>query len=226
MPDGVYPELSYGEPPSERPIVIINMVATIDGKTVSGGRDEAVGDLGSRTDHATMRQIEASADAVLVGAGNLRATPGMWFPPSVLRFVATLSGRVDFGTRFFSDDPHRAYVVTTESGGKGAPDGAQVIKAGTDTVDWAVALGDMRHKLGVRVLLSEGGSELNAALFHEGLVDELFLTVAPKIKLGRQTPTFAGGEPFSREQIEQYSLLSCLPVGDEVFLRYRRSRTH
>lgn len=69
-------------------------------------------------------------------------------------------------------------------------------------------------------IVVEGGSELNAALLHENLVDELFLTLAPKIKLGRSTPTYAGGDPLSREQVQRYRLVSCLPVQDEVFLRY------
>ena len=69
-----------------------------------------------------------------------------------------------------------------------------------------------------------GGSELNAQLLKADVVDELFLTVAPKIKLGRDVPTYAGGEPLPREAILDFDLLESHVLGDEVFLRYRRRR--
>jgi riboflavin biosynthesis pyrimidine reductase len=78
------------------------------------------------------------------------------------------------------------------------------------------------RRLGVKHLLCEGGSELNASLLREGLVDELFLTLAPKIKLGRDVPTYAGGEPLSRALVQQYELVEAHTVGSEIFVRYRR----
>jgi riboflavin biosynthesis pyrimidine reductase len=69
-----------------------------------------------------------------------------------------------------------------------------------------------------------GGSEINAELLSRDLVDELFLTVAPKIKLGADTPTFAGGTALPREALLQFELIESQIIGDEVFLRYRRGR--
>jgi riboflavin biosynthesis pyrimidine reductase len=76
----------------------------------------------------------------------------------------------------------------------------------------------------VRRVLVEGGSELNAMLLGQDLVDEIFLTVAPKIKMGRQTPTIAGGEPFARAELTNWHLHAHHLVNDELFLRYRRAR--
>ena len=59
LPPGPYSDLTFPQPAGGRPYVFCNMVATIDGKTVSGGLDETVMDLGSPADHAAMRQIEA-----------------------------------------------------------------------------------------------------------------------------------------------------------------------
>ncbi|HTQ11547.1 MAG TPA: DsbA family protein, partial [Fimbriimonadaceae bacterium] len=62
-----YPTLRFPPSPAGRPYLYINMVATIDGKIILGGRDEPVVDLGSETDHRIMKQIEAASDAVLLG---------------------------------------------------------------------------------------------------------------------------------------------------------------
>ncbi|MBS1709710.1 MAG: RibD family protein [Armatimonadetes bacterium] len=215
--DGVYPGLRFADAPADRPYVVINMVATIDGKTVTGGRDEAVADLGSDVDHATMRQIEAAADAVLIGAGSLRATKGLWYPARLKRYVATRGGDLDYGSRFFTDAPGSAWVVGPRDS---VPNQVQCLDTTGQETCWSNALRTIRREHGVMSIVVEGGSELNAALLHENLVDELFLTLAPKIKLGRSTPTYAGGDPLSREQVQRYRLVSCLPVQDEVFLRY------
>lgn len=85
----------------------------------------------------------------------------------------------------------------------------------------ADVLGALRED-GVQRLLIEGGSEINAVFLAADLVDELFLTVAPKVKLGREVPTIADGEPLTRAQVKSWELVSCLTQGSEVFLRYRR----
>ena len=223
-PEGIYPRLEFAAAPEGRPYVFINMVATIDGKTVSGGRDEPVQDIGSATDHATMRQIERAADAVLVGAGSLRASRQMHYPPGVLRFVATASGQLPEGRRFFTDDPAKAFVATTQTGAARLPQGLKAIVCGGSEIDWRELLRIMASVHGVKTLLVEGGSEINASLLKEDLVDELFLTMAPKVKLGRETPTYAGGEPLAREAMLAFRIKSVQTVADEIFVRYRRDR--
>lgn len=199
----VYPNLSFPAAPHDRPYVAINMVTTLDGKSVIGSRQEPVQGLGSYVDYETMRQIESQVDAVLIGAGTLRATPGLWYPAPVRRYVLSRSGNVDKSSRFFTD----------------APELAQVVQG-----DLREVLAGMR-KEGVKKLLLEGGSETNAEFLAAGLVDEIFLTLAPKVKLGSDVPTLAGGQALSADALLQFELVSCTPVGDEVFLRYRRRST-
>ena len=193
------------------------MVSTIDGKTVTGERTEPVGDLGSKVDHEIMRRIEAAADAVMLGAGSLRSTPGLWYPKDKWRIVVTRSGNLPYDVRFFTDAPEKAIVI-------GPPD-LQVPAPirHIENSGFAEALSELKG-LGIHHLLVEGGSELNAELLSHDLVDELFLTVAPKVKLGRSTPTYAGGEPLPRDQIRDFSLVEHHVVADEVFLRYRRAQ--
>src|SRR5581483_6388677 len=79
------------------------MVATIDGKTVSGARGEPVQDLGSSNDHQLMRKIENAAQAVLIGAASQRSSKAISYPAHLLRIVATRSGNLDYDSRFFRD---------------------------------------------------------------------------------------------------------------------------
>lgn len=220
-PEAVSPYRSIEFPVArpERPTIVMNMVATIDGKIISGERDEAVMDLGSKVDHATLRHLEQSVQAVMIGAATLRATKGIWYPKHLFRFVVSRSGDFDRSSRFFTDAPERAFVVTS------SPDivGTDVLHFGQGELDFHAMLNNLRNDLGIETLLVEGGSELNAQFLERELADELFLTVAPKIRLGRDVPTYAGGDPLPRERIQNYRLIEHHRVGDEMFLRYRRT---
>lgn len=210
-----YQTLDFPAAPADRPYVFINMVTTIDGKILTGERDEPVMDLGSASDHAVMRRIEAAADAVMVGAGVIRATPRLWYEKRLKRIVVTSSGTVPWDNRFFTDAPEQAFVATNAP--IDLPHGV-----GRLPVDIPELLRVLRLEYGVQHLLVEGGSELNASLLQEDVVDELFLTLAPKIKLGRDIPTYADGDPLPRADIRQYELVECHQVEDELFMRYRR----
>jgi riboflavin biosynthesis pyrimidine reductase len=205
----IYPHLEFPAAPENRPYVFINMVTTIDGKILSGERDEPVFDLGSDVDHQTMKQIQRAAQAVIIGAGSLRATPVLNYPPDIFKVVLTASAKLDFQHMFFRSNAVVATDAPLPEGIERAP------QALPELMKW------LRER-GVERLLCEGGAELNAAMFHAGCVDELFWTIAPKIKLGRDVPTYADGEPFGRSEIPRFQLVELHQNGDELFLRYRR----
>ncbi|MDQ2985800.1 MAG: dihydrofolate reductase family protein [Armatimonadota bacterium] len=208
-----------------RPYVVINMVATIDGKIITGERGEPVLDLGSEVDHLMMRRIQGSVDAVLIGAENQRSTPKLWYPAELTRIVATRSGNVLYPSRFFDDAPEKAIVLCTEESAlPDLPKGVSIVRIGKESVDWIKALDYLADFVDIDTLLVEGGSEINAQLLERDLADELFLTLAPKIKLGANTPTYADGDPLPRNAVQQYGLVESHVWGNEVFIRYRRNR--
>lgn len=213
----VYPGLAFAPAPGSRPHVVINMIATIDGKTISGERDEHVMDLGSALDHQTMRALESKAQAVLIGAGTLRATPRIHYSDHLVRIVATESGKLDFSHKFFTDPGHAAVLAPSDPAGRPA----EVVWIDSSR-GLAQALKTIRDDLAIENLVVEGGSELNAALLTEDLVDEIFFTIAPTVKLGRDLPTIAGGNPLARADMLNFALVSTKAVGNEVFLRYQR----
>ena len=81
----------------------------------------------------------------------------------------------------------------------------------------------LREKWGVKRLLGEGGGELNDALFRAGLVDELHLTICPKIFGGRNAPAIADGRGFRRlTEALPLQIKTFKRIGSEVFAVFRR----
>ena len=209
-----YAHLEFEPAPEDRPTVFVNMVATIDGKIVTGSRDEDVMDLGSNVDHKAMTNIDRASDACLIGGRTLRASPRTWRPRGRISLVVTASGDLPYDARYFEGE---SYVVAPEEASFESPVPRMALH------DWPTLLRELRAK-GVERLYVLGGSDLNGQLLHADLVDELFLTVAPKVRLGTDLPTYAGGEPLPRGGLLPFRLIESHVVGDEVFLRYRRRR--
>jgi riboflavin biosynthesis pyrimidine reductase len=195
------------------------MVSTLDGKIITGERNESVHDLGSKTDKVLMKRIEAAADAVLLGAETLRAAQLSWNPNTEKRIVVSKSGKVPLESGYLRHG--QPMVVVPKSCAVDYPLPIQRVSFGEDTVDFEALVRSL-FEGGTRQLLVLGGSEINAQFFRAGLVDEIFLTLAPKIKLGRDVPTIADGEPLARAEIQKFQLVETHQVEDELFLRYRR----
>lgn len=199
------------------------MVTTIDGKTVTGDRGEPVHDLGSATDHEIMRRIQNHAEAVMIGASSQRSSKGITYPPHLTRIVATKTGNLHYDSRFFHDCPEKVIILApTDASLQDRPSGVRTFQRWGGAVEWNAAMALLRNEAGIQRLLVEGGSELNGALLRLNLVDELFITIAPKVRLGEGLPTYAGGQPLARNEMQNYTLISVQPIGSELFARYRR----
>ncbi len=162
--------------PAGRPFVAMNFAATVDGRATIGG---VSGPIGSAVDTAMLVALRTRFDAVMIGAGTMRAER-------------------------YSGLEQRLVVV--ESG----PDGGRA--------DLAALLGGLREE-GVGALLCEGGPTLHGALQAAGLVDELFLTVAPKLTGGDGPHILEAGPP----SIVELELAWLLEEDGELFARYRRA---
>jgi riboflavin biosynthesis pyrimidine reductase len=92
-----------------------------------------------------------------------------------------------------------------------------VVESGPEGwVDLAVLLRSLREE-GIRALLCEGGPRLHGQLQAKGLVDELFLTIAPKLS-GGGAPRIVEGELPGVAELEPAWLLE---QDGELFARYR-----
>jgi riboflavin biosynthesis pyrimidine reductase len=159
----------------DRPFLAMNFVATLDGRATIEGRS---GPIGSDTDTEMLSTLRTRFDAVMIGAGTMRAER-----------YAGLEKR----------------LVVVESGGG----------------EWA-DLGELLASLrgeGVRAVMCEGGPTLHGSLQAAGLVDELFLTIAPKLSGSGAPRILEGGLPG----VTELELVWLLEENGELFARYRRA---
>lgn len=214
---------------AERPYVITNFALTLDGRAAIGGRS---GPIGSRTDVAMLKRLRAQVDAVLVGAGTMRAERyGRLVPDAGLRawreriglahdplaVIVTASMELPWEAGLFADGGGRVLLLTSSEADPPPTETPVRVARHPGRVDLAEALRALRTERGVRALLCEGGPRLHAGLLAAGLVDELFLTVAPKLAGGRE-PTIVAGDLGAVRGLELRWLLA---EGAELFARYR-----
>ena len=248
--DDVYADLAFPdrEGPKGRPCVAINMVSTLDGKASVGGRASPIG---SGTDRAIMRNLRCAADAVLVGAGTVRAEELNLCVPQALADKRKSNGRPEqpFGIvlagsrelplhrKLFSSEGLTTHPNLVVLAGASTPHvtlehasslGVRVLKSNLPGhLQPQEILALLTEHLGVNSLLVEGGPTVNASFLSAGAADELFLTLSPKIlATAADHPEPSIVAPFSHEaQSLGLNLTSvhCSPGESELYLRYSTS---
>jgi riboflavin-specific deaminase-like protein len=222
------------------PFVFVNVAITADGKINTANR--RVGSFSSARDGEHMLELRAQADAVIAGARTVDLHPvtmgtgglkfrrqrvRQGFAEYNLRVIVSGSGTVDLNAEIFKRKFSPVIILTTERAGprrlaalrRRAQD---VIICGQSEIDFEKALRQLRFKWKVNRLLCEGGGELNDALFRAGLVDELHLTICPKIFGGQAAPTLADGRGHLKlAEATRLKMKSSKRVGDELYLVYR-----
>lgn len=254
------PELAilYGRlqfpPHIGRPYVIGNFVSTLDGVVSLNIPGQSGGGPISGfnpQDHLVMGLLRAVADAVIVGAGTLRADPQhRWTaafvapahasayqqlrmrlgkPESPLNVIVTARGEVDLTLPVFQSGEVPVLLATTAQGARrihaqSVPPSVRVTgiqPAGSlspRAIVQAVCAVHQCHNI-----LVEGGPQLLGDFFAGGLLDELFLTLAPQIA-GRDSttsrPGLVTGQRFAPEHPLWGTLVSVKRGGSHLFLRY------
>lgn len=223
-----------------RPFVLINMAMSADGKIAPTHRRFVA--FGSRRDHANLLSLRATADAVMCGARTVDSAAVMLDAGSAayerrrvraglarqnLRIVVSGSGSVDPGAAIFL---HPGSPLIVLSSGQAPKSRVAKLKRLADCVkvcgENRVALGQaldwLRREWAVKRLLCEGGGELNFELLRLGLVDELHLTICPRIIGGRDAPTIADGDGFARlAKAANLAMTRQRRIGDELFTTWR-----
>jgi 2,5-diamino-6-(ribosylamino)-4(3H)-pyrimidinone 5'-phosphate reductase len=219
----IHPRPLLGEPrESGRPFLAINMVASVDGRASLNG--SAVG-IGSAADHRLLFELRAEADVVLHGAGTVRADPlsarvphdlseqriARGLSPQPVGAIVTRSGNLPSHHPYY-DSSTLIYICSDRTVPVSLPT-VEVchIQTVRDVVD------DLWRR-GVRRILCEGGPTLNSMLFQEQLIDEVFLTLAPKLFGGEDPLTIVKGPKF--EPVLRLELRSLVERDGELFLRY------
>jgi riboflavin biosynthesis pyrimidine reductase len=243
LPDAF--EATYGGFGLPAHVVYANFVTSLDGIVAlpEVPRSSALISGGDPADRFVVALLRACADAVVIGAGTLRAHAGPWtaenaYPDAAERFVelrrrlgmkreptlvvVTGSGRLDGATSKLRG----AIVATTAQAAERAMgyagEEAEVVAVGqTEPLDVREVL-TMLLERGHRKILTEGGPKLMGQLLRAKTVDELFLTVSPIVTGGgeRPRPTLAAGVDLLSTGPAPARLLSVHSHGSYLFLRY------
>jgi len=227
--------------------VYSNFVTSIDGVATLGDTPSAGSLLSAKNpgDRFLMALLRACADAVLIGAGTLRATPGhLWtaghvYPalaesfaglrrslgrsPEPRLVILTSSGNIEVSHMALKQG---ATILTTAAGVRalqGRVPAACDLRSLTDGdhVDVARVVDEVRGE-GHRVVLTEGGPHLMGELIKAKLLDEAFLTISPVLAGRGQDARFGmvqGVELLPKAGVWT-RLLSARRHGELLFLRY------
>lgn len=224
----------------KRPFVLINMAMTLDGKTSTVERRPT--DWTSKADKRRMVALRATADAVMVGARTAetdrtslsipderlqRTRLRRGQPPHPLRVIVSGNGSFHENIRAFERQVSPILIFTSRRAPHAKlnrlarlPD-VHVYIVGKRAVDVPLMLHILAHDWKVKRLLCEGGASLNWSLFAARAVDEVFVTLCPRVFGGVTAPTLADGAGFPRDFVLNAKLLGCKRKGQELFLRYR-----
>jgi riboflavin-specific deaminase-like protein len=220
-----------------RPYVVLNMVSTADGRATLGGHSGAIG---GEADKALFLGLRTAVDAVMAGAGTVRAERYRRLVRDIRRrrirrerdlseepLACIVSGRLalDSDIPLLADPEARVAILTTSTASLPQECRADIryIRAVRNgLLDLPGAMAQLREHHGVRTLLCEGGPHLNAQLLAQGLVDELFLSLAPLLAGGDATSEtlriLSGPELYPPATFE---LVAALEHDSHLFLRYR-----
>jgi riboflavin biosynthesis pyrimidine reductase len=203
----------WEEAREERPLVGMNFVTTLDGRATIEGSS---GPIGSDTDTEMLAGLRTRFDAVMIGAGTMRAER---YGPLASKLVI-VSGRLDlpWDASAFTAEGEVLIFTASETEPPETVASIEVIRH-EGAVNLVEALRYLRREHGVRALLSEGGPHLHEQLQADGLVDDLFLTIAPKLSGGEAPRILEGPLP----SVVDLELAWLLEQDGELFARYRRS---
>ncbi|MBA3263850.1 MAG: dihydrofolate reductase family protein [Thermoleophilaceae bacterium] len=215
--------------PPGRPYLVLNMVSSLDGKATIDWRTKG---LSTDLDRELFHRLRTQADAVMVGAGTVRAERyGRMTKSDELRaareqdglapdpLAVVVTARLDLQTDLpLLNEPEQRVVIATGSDATLPDIGDQVVYERTGG-DLPLLMARLREERGIRSVVCEGGPTLNSYLLSAGLVDELWLTLNPKLAGGAAALTIVAGralvEPADLE------LVSIAEGGGDLFTRWR-----
>ncbi|MDP3988413.1 MAG: RibD family protein [Candidatus Levybacteria bacterium] len=218
-----------------RPFFYTNFVVTVDGKVQVLNNPYAYWPIGSKVDHQTLIELRAHADVLVHGKNT-----AVWMRHidnlekeefRVLR--KKLGKKDDLAYVVLSNNPdkkllknlkgsYKAKFLATSKMAYIPGNFSNVLRLGEKRLNIKV-LSKYLYDKGYKNVLVEGGPKVLSAFLSNGLLDEIFLTIAPKIFGSKKNSTLTMIEDFlfPSDKVKNLELLSVKKVEDEVYLRYK-----
>ena len=220
------------------PYTVLSCCVSLDGCLDDGSECRLV--LSNDADLDRVDDIRAGMDAILVGAGTVRADDPRLLvrsgarrrarrrrglTDSPVKVTVTEHGKLDAGARFFTvgDGPRLVYCASGCAADVRDAVGDRVVVVDLGATVGMRAVAEDLHRRGVRRLLVEGGASVLRQFLDDGLADELQLAVAPLLVGDPEAPRLLGPAASDRPPSGRARLAGVTQVGDVVVLRYALS---
>ncbi len=212
----VYDKLEFPKIPN-RPFIFSDFVMTMDGKVWV--KKDGYWPIGSKTDYETFTYLRAHADAIIDGKGTALAFGHKsfeTFTSDKFREMRKKLGRTE----------QVEHIILTKHPDHKIREFQEHTKAFPPTIftEGLDKLIDYLNQKEYKTVFINGGPTLVGSLIEKHMLDELFITIAPKI-FGNDKEsviTMVEGQLYKPDEIKKWKLVSAKPVEDEVYLRYRK----
>ncbi|MEU2913997.1 dihydrofolate reductase family protein [Streptomyces massasporeus] len=213
------------------PYVLLSAAVSLDGYLDDTGPDRLL--LSSPADFDRVDEVRAGVDAILIGAGTIRAdNPRLLVnaeerraartaagkPEYPLKVTVSGSGDLDPDARFWHTGGEKVLYTTDQGAERARALGlnTDVVPLGTD-LDWRRLLTHLHDVRGVARLMVEGGGLIHTQLLTQGLADELQLVLAPLFVGDPRAPRLFGPGGYQGGRLR---LLESRRIEDVVLMRY------
>lgn len=220
-----------------RPYVLLSAAVSIDGHLdTRPGEDRLL--LSNKEDFERVDSVRASVDAILVGAGTLRAdNPRLLVnsaerrasrvaagePEYPLKVTITGTGNLDPGWKFWHHGGDKLVLAVgheaTAKARANLGDLATVQSVPAEAV-WSAALDILGDEYAAKRLMVEGGGTVHTQLLEAALADELQLVIAPLLVGQFDAVRMLGPASYPGGPAARLRLLEARQIGDVVLLRY------
>ncbi|MFI9105805.1 RibD family protein [Streptomyces fildesensis] len=217
-----------------RPYVLLSAATSVDGYLDDSSAERLL--LSNSADFDRVDQVRAESDAILIGAGTMRAdNPRLLVnsaerraarvsagkPEYPLKVTVSASGNLDADFKFWHHGGEKL-AYTTDTGAEKLRERlaglADVVSTGAD-IDFGRLLDDLGAR-GVERLMVEGGGQIHTAFLSQGLADEIHLAIAPLVVGDPQAPRFLQAANYPGGSTRRMHLAEARTIGDVVLLRY------
>ncbi|WP_405804842.1 RibD family protein [Streptomyces sp. NBC_01187] len=217
-----------------RPYVTLSVATSIDGHIDDTSPSRLL--LSNADDFDRVDQVRADSDAILIGAGTMRAdNPRLLVnseerraareaagkPAYPLKVTVTKTGDLEREMKFWHHGGDKVAYTTDAAEDKlreRLKGLADVVSTGEE-VDFGVLLDDLGER-GIQRLMVEGGGHIHTAFLSQDLVDEIHLAVAPLVVGQADAPRFLHPAGYPWASARRMTLAEARPIGDVVFMRY------
>lgn len=217
--------------PKDRPYIFATFVTTVDG--IAKVTDSpSYWPIGSEVDFETFIGLRRYADVILHGKGtaievrtvDTIAKQGLNKGRERPLLYAVISNHPDTSLVRALENPGdtKTMIVTSETAvvPSEVEQITEIVRVGKNAVDLPAFVALLWDR-GYRYVDNEGGPHLMQGFFAADLIDELFLTLAPKIYgHGGNAMTMVEGGVLPILKAKQLELVSVEQVANELYLRY------